>query len=173
MSAQRLALVCHPATPSLAVQAIEVEADWAELAQTRLTYRVRGEPNALVIPPPAGAVGTDELWRTTCFEAFFRASAAPSYVEFNFAPSGAWAAYRFDGYRAGMAPLEIAPPSISFALTASGCEQTVVLALPYDAEGRLSLTAVIEERGGRKSYWALEHQGEQPDFHNFIGVSLP
>jgi hypothetical protein len=173
MTSQRLALVRHPATPCGAVQAIEVEVTWDPPGPLTLVYRVQGDPARLVIPPAAPAVRTDELWRTTCFEAFFRPDAAPSYVEFNFAPSGAWAVYRFDGYRDGMAPLEIAPPTIGFATTETGCAQTVVLAVPEDAAGHLTLTAVIEEQGGRKSYWALDHAGERPDFHNFTGVHLP
>ena len=31
---------------------------------------------------------------------------------------------------------------------------------------RLNLTAVIEEEGGHKSYWALAHASGPPDFHN-------
>jgi hypothetical protein len=37
-----------------------------------------------------------------------RADCADGYVEYNLSPSGAWAAYRFDGYREGMRGLEIA-----------------------------------------------------------------
>ena len=61
-------------------------------------------------PEATARVRTDELWRTTCFEAFVRTDGG--YVEYNLSPSGAWAAYRFDGYREGMRGLEIAPPFI-------------------------------------------------------------
>jgi hypothetical protein len=173
MTTQRLALIRHPATPCDAVHAIKVEVTWTPPGPVTLRYRVQGDAARLVIPPPSAAVRTDELWRTTCFEAFFRPDAAPSYVEFNFAPSGAWAAYRFDGYREGMAPLETAPPQTSFRVASDGCELTVVLPVPDDISGHLAPSAVIEAQDGRKSYWALEHAGERPDFHNFIGVHLP
>ena len=48
---------------------------------------------------------TDGLWRHTCFEAFICRRATGEYWEYNFSPSGAWAAYQFSGYRAGMQPL--------------------------------------------------------------------
>ena len=36
---------------------------------------------------------------------------------------------------------------------------------------RVSITAVIEEKGGRKSYWALAHPPGRPDFHHADGGS--
>ena len=30
----------------------------------------------------------------------------------------------------------------------------------------MNLAAVIEEEGGVKSYWALAHPAEKPDFHD-------
>jgi len=38
--------------------------------------------------------------------------------------------------------------------------------LPTDQPWKLGLSAVIEERNGRKSYWALRHPAGQPDFHH-------
>jgi hypothetical protein len=44
-----------------------------------------------------------------------------------------------------------------------------VLTLPRLEEAaiwQLDLAAVIEERGGRISYWALAHPPGKPDFHH-------
>jgi hypothetical protein len=41
------------------------------------------------------------LWEHTCFEAFVAADGAAAYHEMNLAPSGAWAAFAFRGYRDG------------------------------------------------------------------------
>ena len=30
----------------------------------------------------------------------------------------------------------------------------------------MNLAAVIEEEGGAKSYWALSHPADKPDFHD-------
>jgi hypothetical protein len=38
-------------------------------------------------------------------------------------------------------------------------------ALP-DGDCRMNLAAVIEEASGVKSYWALAHRADQPDFHD-------
>jgi hypothetical protein len=38
--------------------------------------------------------------------------------------------------------------------------------LPADAPWRLGLSAVIEDRSGQKSYWALAHPPGRPDFHH-------
>ena len=38
--------------------------------------------------------------------------------------------------------------------------------LPPDAPWQLGLSAVIEEAGGRLSYWALAHPPGRPDFHH-------
>jgi hypothetical protein len=37
---------------------------------------------------------------------------------------------------------------------------------------QMSLTAVIEETNGRKSYWALAHAAGKPDFHHKDGFIL-
>lgn len=117
---------------------------------------------AVVMPPRATPERADGLWQTTCFELFV-ATADAGYAEFNFAPSTRWAAYRFEGYRAGMADLAVAPPLI--VPEATGV--TVTLSYPLPAGGaRIALSAVIEEADGTRSFWALVHPPGQPDFHH-------
>jgi hypothetical protein len=149
-----------------------VEVERGEAGRLELVYRVAGDAAALVVPPPAAPVRTDELWKTTCFEAFAQPAGGDGYLELNLAPSGAWAAYRFDGYRAGMAPLEVDAPRIAFTRTDGGCELAASLVLPATGDWRLGLTAVIEARGGAKSYWALAHAPGRPDFHHAAGFIL-
>ena len=48
---------------------------------------------------------------------------------------------------------------------------SALLSLP-PGPARLGLTAVIEEAGGRLSYWALRHPAERPDFHDAGGFAL-
>ena len=118
-------LQSHPANlppPGLRVEVSRLPAE-DPARPLRLRFELRGELDAVRLPEPldGGAPRrTDGLWRHTCFEAFVAAPAGPGstaasaasvdtadsvpYVEFNLAPSGAWAIYRFDGYRAGMRP---------------------------------------------------------------------
>lgn len=160
----RRALTRHPTTPCPAVETIEVEAARAAAGGLALHYRLRGALGDLVVPPPAAAPArTDGLWEHTCFEAFVSLG-GDGYLEFNIAPSGQWAAYRFDGYRQGMTPLEIDPPRVEVA-RASRLDVRVDLALPPAGPVRLGLTAVIEAADGGLSYWALAHSPGPPDFH--------
>jgi hypothetical protein len=149
-----------------------------------LEYRLEGDIDALDLPPPAPSTHTDGLWQNTCVEAFLRpAGDSPAYCEFNFSPSTAWAAYRFDGYRQGMAALTLkAPPAIQSHHDGQCLTVTVALvldgALPAanPADWRLGLSAVIKDRQGAISYWALAHPGEKPDFHHadsFVGRLAP
>jgi hypothetical protein len=150
---------------------VEVERARSELA---LTYFVTGRTRDLMVAGPAAA-RTDGLWRSTCFEAFVRAG-GEGYLELNFAPSGAWAAYRFDGYREGMAEADVSAPRIAAASGEGVFELVVRTELAGDlaaAPLTLALTAVIEERGGAKSYWALAHPEGRPDFHHAAGFTLP
>lgn len=139
-----------------------------------LRYRLRGDLDRLAIPPPAEPARTDELWRHTCFEAFVGGAGA-GYAEINVAPSGQWAAYRFDSYRAGMAPLDIAAPQIAVTRSADTLELAIDLAFDPPGAARLNLTTVIEDRDGAISYWAFFHPAGKPDFHapDCLRLQLP
>lgn len=162
----------HPQStgaPSLEI-GVDVERDASVLA---LTYRLRGNIVALVVPKKAAAARADGLWQHTCFEAFLRSAQSKAYWEFNLSPSREWAAYRFDCYREGMAPeraiidphievqLEDSELRLSATVDLSGIE-----ALAANNDWRVGLSAVIEDQNGGKSYWALAHPDGKPDFHH-------
>jgi hypothetical protein len=96
-----------------------------------------------------------------------------SYHEFNFAPSGEWAAYSFRRYRDG-APLaeDETAPSITVRSGGDSLDLDAIVRLdrlpkiqPHAAL-RLALSAVVEEERGILSYWALKHPPGKPDFHH-------
>jgi hypothetical protein len=164
----RRTLVRHPDFPCEAVGAIEVEASRPRGRELMLRYRLVNVTEALVIPRPSEG-RTDGLWKHTCFEAFVQAPPRPEYRELNLSPGGAWAAYRFDGYRAGMAQAGVPAPRVEAGGPArDGFATTVTWALdlPADAAWRVGVAAVVEESGGRIAYWALQHPGGRPDFHH-------
>jgi hypothetical protein len=162
-------LKIHPAAPCDA--AIQIE---AAVAQPRsccleLSYVITGQLKVLALPPVAVPQRADELWRHTCFEAFIQ-TAPGEYYEFNFAPTAAWAAYRFHGYRHGKSIASIPNPAISVQSDADRyCLQALLqldsLYAPKQPLWRLGLSAVIEDKSGRLSYWALAHAADKPDFH--------
>lgn len=174
----RAELIRHPGFACGAVAAIAAEAERSAAGVLSLRYLVEGVSEGLVVPAAAAPARTDELWKTTCFEAFVWDAEGAGYYELNFAPSSQWAAYRFDGYRQGMRPAqEIVQPRITFRRAGGRLELDVSLDLgaadlPTEAPWRLGLSAVIAETGGRTSYWALAHAPKRPDFHHADGFVL-
>lgn len=151
---------------------IAVTADRDAPRLLRLAYRVEGDLTAVTLPAPEAAERTDELWRTTCFEAFLRPAGGEAYFEFNFAPSTRWAAYAFDGYRAGMRPAE---GRIQPVVEVAGDRGVFALVVTLDLTGladpalegawRVGLSAVVATKDAL-SYWALAHPPGRPDFHH-------
>lgn len=197
-------LLPHPAMPPDAISVVSCGVSWRNAGEWVFDFIVGEPPEALVLPEPLTPSRADGLWETTCFELFLRRPGSAAYMEFNFSPSGRWAAWAFDGYREGRRDLEIVPPTVltsdpeQFAMAslarmeALGLDPEVarLLARPSDlsprgptaqfaltatvkdpafaAEGPwlASLSAVIEEAHGAKSYWALAHGSDKPDFHH-------
>lgn len=168
-------LVRHPETPCPALACVDVTVAQAADGGLTLCYRITGDIEQLRIPHPGTAGRVDGLWRHTCCEAFIGPSEGAAYREYNFSPSGDWAAYDFDGYRSGMRPALVSVPHITASVTSDRLEIDVHLpadTLPTRSGLRLGLTAVIEERNGDISYWALRHPAGKPDFHHTDGFAL-
>ena len=89
---------------------------------------------------------------------------ARDYREFNFSPSGEWAAYRFSSYREGRAAVDTLP-TIAVERASSRFNLTARVSVG-DEKVVLGLSAVIEDESGALSYWALRHVPGKPDFHH-------
>jgi hypothetical protein len=67
---------------------------------------------------------------------------------------------------------EVSAPRFQVRTTARTCELKISLAtdqvegLRANARWRLGLSAVIEDKAGGKSYWALAHPPGKADFHH-------
>jgi hypothetical protein len=161
-------LTAHPAHPPRRATGVEARIIGADENWLRLRWRIEGAQD-LVVPPFAGKGRADDLWQTTCFELFLKQADGESYCEFNLSPSERWAAYDFSGYRQGMSerPVEREPQT---AMRLGSSFAIFDAAMPLSAlprgDSRMNLAAVIEEQGGVKSYWALAHPAEKPDFHD-------
>lgn len=182
----RLPLRCHPATPcplALQIEASLALAGSAEGPGVLLRYELRGDLAGLRLPAPAAPGPADGLWQHTCLEAFVGVADDPAYREFNFSPSGQWAAYRFSDQRQrapendGAAPLSALAPEMNWVASPDALTLTAWLPLallPRPAPGRSlewGLTAVIETTDHQLSYWALHHPQAKPDFHHRGGFS--
>lgn len=165
-------LIPHPSSPSAKPlfnvwASVDHVASLAAVATTNIWFGIGAPMSRFVVPEAAEPERTDALWKTTCFEAFLRPLGAESYLEWNFAPSGKWAAYEFSGYRAGMISAEVdAPPYIRVEDNFTWWALGATIAVPAHTNWELGLSAVLEERDGNKSYWALAHPSDKPDFHD-------
>jgi hypothetical protein len=168
-------LIPHPQHAASAVVTARVELE--RPARLTIEYSLSGGLEALAIPRRKAARRADRLWEHTCFEAFVAPATGASYCELNFAPSTHWAAYAFDGYRHGMRPLELEPPpTVQVVTSADELRVTADIELRALADAswpwRIGLSAVVEDRGGGRAYYALEHPREKPDFHDAAAFTL-
>ena len=147
---------------------------WLELSYGVLARAAKGI-GALKLPTglndgPQQGQRKDELWTTTCFEAFLAAPGEQRYWEVNLAANGDWAVYRFDGYRSGQTQQElITPPTIQLQRTAH--QLRLDARIPLESWWTpgvcpdLALTAVIDRGPEGLSHWALCHR-HKADFHD-------
>ena len=136
----------------------------------------------ILLPTPTVPVACDHLWQHTCCEAFVSVPGADDYFEFNFAPSGCWAVYRFNDYRVRDDSFQYSSaPSIALKQHAQGFELTATVSpadllsrWPQHPTWQIGLSAVMETTDHRKSYWAMRHDElEKPDFHVRTQFLLP
>jgi hypothetical protein len=172
-------LTPHPETGCDAVRKIEASALWSHDGSLAVGFALTGDLSRLSIPPLGPTRKSDRLWEHTCFEAFVAVKDSPAYYEFNFAPSGEWAAYAFRSYRE---PMPLAEKSSTAQITAESAGESLqldaslwmdcLMAIHPGARLSVALSAVIEDNRGRLSYWALKHPARKPDFHHRDGFAL-
>ena len=158
----RATLIPHPTSPRGYPATIAVEYE-RRAALLWLRFIVQDDPDLILWPSEAPPTRTENLWAHTCFEAFV--STDRGYREFNLSPSGQWASYGFADYREGMCA---ADESVVVDGLDGGSDYMALegrIDLPNDAV-RLALSAIIETRDGEKTYWALAHPSDKPDFHH-------
>lgn len=113
----------------------------------------------------------NNLWQHTCFELFFGEQGSPHYWEMNVTPSSAWNVYAFSAPRSGMCE-ETKIRNIEPVVYTSS--DSIVLhyffdinrLLPKHSVVEIGISCVVALRNGEKSYWALAHNKEIPDFHD-------
>ena len=161
-------LAPHPAYPPVQVHSIEARITGRDANWFRLRWRIEGT-GALVVPAFAGKGRADGLWQTTCFELFLKPTGGEAYCEFNLSPSERWNVYDFETTREGMQerPLSHEPACTMRLGSAFAIFDAAIPARAIPQEDcAMGLSAVIEEEGGKKSYWALVHSdSDRPDFH--------
>lgn len=163
---QTYELKSHPAFMPGEVTGVSVR--WSLLKDGRLMLRYRVDGcKELELPEFRGRGRGLELWKKTCFELFLY-DGEGRYREYNFSPSGQWAAYAFAGYRMGVEDFEpLRSPEIASASGEIVYMMTVFInARELREAQQAAVSAVVMEDGGRPSYWALAHNKLEPDFHD-------
>ncbi|ATE61469.1 DOMON-like domain-containing protein [Thauera sinica] len=174
-----VALCPHPTSPATTVRGIRLSARSLEDGSFAFAFRLEGEVAGLWIPAPQPPGPADDLWKHTCFEVFVGEPGEEAYREFNFSPSGQWAAYAFGACRVRDAANDPhVAPQIVFQREDDALGLDVVLpaaALPACAPGTslpVGVAAVLETAGGGLAYWALHHAAPMPDFHQRASFAM-
>lgn len=168
MSISPLPLLPHPGDPSLPALTLHAAARPAAGGGLALLFRLEGRLDRLRLPPAGEPAVADALWRHTCFEAFVAAAGDSAYVEFNFAPDGRWACYRFSDYRQRHSAPDGPVPQLCWSRDGEALELRAELpaaGLPAGGDVEVSLSAIIEDVEGRHGHYALAHAAAVPDFH--------
>ena len=162
--------ILHP-FPGQSSGGVTIKGDLTRTQQTIvLSFVLQGNLGDIVLPAATTQRRDDNLWQATCLEMFWAEEGRKNYWELNLAPNGAWNVYAFADYRAEMRREErIAKPLTettrteeSFALTA---ELEIGNLHGNNTPLRVGITAVLQHRDNRLSYWALAHPENKPDFH--------
>ncbi|HLQ12883.1 MAG TPA: DOMON-like domain-containing protein [Steroidobacteraceae bacterium] len=180
-----IALAPHPACGPGPLRSLHARATLEPGGRLAVEFDVRGDLARLRLAPAAAAARRrKDLWQHTCFELFAGRDADTGYLEFNFAPSGDWAAWAFSDYRSGGRELEVARVLVSTLSVDSGhwrlrAQAEFAAAPDVAASGGstvawwLNLAAVIEDEDGALTYWAAHHSGARPDFHDRASFCVP
>ncbi|HVM23546.1 MAG TPA: DOMON-like domain-containing protein [Sphingomicrobium sp.] len=160
----------HPATPPAEPPfkvwaSVDHAGAFGATATTNIWFGIGAPVGRFVIP--VGEPGrADDLWQSTCFEAFLR-SEGETYREWNFAANGQWAAYDFRAYRERTGPADVSEPYLRMEDNFTWWAMGATIAVEAQKDWQLGLSAILEEQDGTKSYWALAHpEGDKPDFHD-------
>lgn len=118
----------------------------------------------LVVPKFSTQQKKEGLWNSTCFEIFVKSG--KSYVEWNFSPSGEWWSMDFSDYRHRLASKEherTLPLKAEWTLNQT---LSCAISIPVPTAPLQVGISCILDMGTKKTYWALAHPKDKPDFHD-------
>jgi hypothetical protein len=170
-------LTCHIDTQCNVELTVQVFINAKLDQRLQLRYELNANLSQLCIPEPQAEKAVDSLWRHTCFELFVAVEGDADYHEFNFSPSGQWAAYAFSDYRIAKTRAFNNKPIIHCSEHHKQLVLDVSISaadLPLNPNNKpflLGLSAVLEDNNYCLSYWALQHPPGVPDFHHRYGFS--
>ena len=142
----------------------------------RIEYEISGLDHPAILPAPSPKPTRRlQLWQHTCFELLWGPLDHPNYWELNASPAGHWNILALADYRRGMTEepriaariiAQCRPQGLSLSCTVP------IAALEYPGPYRLAPAAIIRLAGGERTFWAIHHPGEAPDFHHPLSFTL-
>ncbi|WP_394752779.1 DOMON-like domain-containing protein [Crenothrix sp.] len=168
-------LTCHPAVDCPPEGQVSATIKVLPAHSLVLSYCLQSNLHHLSIPEKQRPASVDGLWKHTCFEVFIAIEGDSRYQEFNFSPSGQWASYLFNDYRERRDWHSDHVYALNVEQTETDLQLNVIIPfseLPLIDNSKtlqIGLTAVLEAKDGSRSYWALHHPADEPDFHHRAG----
>ncbi len=110
----------------------------------------------------------NEIWKSTCFEVFFKSTSQNHYFEMNCSALGAWNIYQFDEYRMGMREVAGAQCLGIKPTTRGGylnLRTRFLIPRLTKTNVHVGLCAIVKV-ASETQYFALQHSGPKPDFHH-------
>ena len=154
---------------------LRARAIWLAPFVLHLDFMLKSDLREIILPEPVEHPGrADNLWEHTCFEAFIALENSPEYLEVNLASSGQWNIYEFKNYRSSRIEADqvTCKTTILKAKTNFNIQAEIGLGgvqwiknSKKDVDLQIGLSGVIELKNKIKSYCALTHKSEKPDFH--------
>lgn len=142
---------------------VERSGDWLSL-----DYLLEADLDLLQIPKTTSQPQfKEELWKTTCFEAFLKSSSS-AYLEWNFSPSGDYWNQGFVDYRKvdpqfkELTPLLI---QVESDQTQNKCLRIRSKVPLEDEYVKLGLASAVHLKNDECLYFSLKHSENRPDFH--------
>lgn len=141
-------------------------------SELSINFIIEDKSKIILLTDEQQGVRKNELWKSTCFEAFLGPAGSEDYFELNLATGGSWNFYNFDSYRnPSEAREEKRVTKIGFKKINEDHGITrlevIVPIQSLNLKGRLelSLNSVIEFKNKEKAYFAIKHVSDKPDFH--------
>jgi len=166
----RTTLERHPGATGPSITSVRADV-FRDREGLRVAFEFSGALEHLALPK--ASLDPAKLWEHTCAELFV-ASEDGRYVEWNFSPTGQATRFDFSAYRVRTSAsfdedveVSVTRREHAIHLVASG-----PLLRGVDRIASASLSAVVRSQGGVHSYWALNHPGAEPDFHDIRGFAL-
>jgi len=143
-----------------------------------VAYMVEGALDRIRWPTISQGTGRcHELWRQSCFELFFGIKDEAAYWEVNLSPNGLWNVYSFADYRTGMREERSVGQPVC-RVVRDGNLLSLTCTLDFNgliddcADLELGVSSVLQAIDRSASYWAIDHHGRKPDFHDRKSFSV-